>query len=201
MKHKITLAVEDKLTEYVGFRVLNEFGMYNINIMRRQGFGYLKNRANQLNYSANSIPVLLITDLDQQSCPADIVSHWLKSNPSRYMVFRVAVVAVESWILADSYGFSWFLNISNKHLPSQPDAIQDPKMKLLKLVQYSKKRSLRTDILPPSKGTAKVGPRYNDILGNFVQEQWNLDKACELSPSLLKSIRALKNLTEMLGDL
>src|SRR5690554_5304718 len=84
---------------------------------------------------ANSLPVLLLTDLDRLEC-APSLSH--RYCPARgwpeCFLFRVAVREIEAWLMADHEGFSDFTGIPKNRLASDCEAIADPKQQLLSLV-------------------------------------------------------------------
>ncbi len=191
----VHLAVEDDLSESVVRRLLLDTGRdYAIGIVfGRGGFGYLKNRANNWNAAAAAgTPILLLTDLDTDLCPANLIESWLDLEPDANLIFRVAVREVESWLLADRDGLADFLGISAVRVPEQPDQVLDPKQSLVNLARGSRRRSLRESIVPRQGSTAVQGPDYNGCLGDFVRNRWDRDAAAGRSPSLGRTRERLR---------
>jgi hypothetical protein len=71
-------------------------------LLRKGGNGYLRSRIPSFCQLARYEPILLITDLDNWTCPAELRTRWLGglTQPST-MLIRVAVREVEAWLLAD----------------------------------------------------------------------------------------------------
>jgi hypothetical protein len=186
----IHLAVEDDLSQSVVRRLLMDTERdYSIGmVFGRGGFGYLRTTANNWNAAAAAgTPILLLTDLDQHPCPAELIDSWLDFAPHANLIFRVAVREVESWVLADRDGFADFLGINAVLVPAEPDQIPDPKQSLVNLARRSRIRALRESIVPRQGSTAVQGPNYNGCLGDFIRNRWNRNSATERSPSLSRA--------------
>jgi hypothetical protein len=183
----IALATEDALSEAVAIALLQQSGReYRIwQRLRRKGFGYLKSKAHAFNQMAFSgLPVLLLTDLDRHPCAPALRRDWLPGPISERLLFRVAVREVESWLIADPEGLAGFLGISRAKIPLAPDQLPEAKGSLLSLVKTSRKRALRSEILPAPGSTAPVGLGYNLQWSRFVRDHWSPRRAAERSPSL-----------------
>jgi len=148
------------------------------------------------------IPFLVLTDLDRYPCPVALIQEWLTVPKHHNLLFRVAVREVESWLLADRTGFAKFLGIRESLVPHDlgireslvphdADTIPDPKQYLINLARNSRKRDLRSDIVPLPKSTATQGRNYNGPLISFVQKSWDLLAAMKHSPSLSRTIHAV----------
>lgn len=138
------------------------------------------------------MPYLILTDLDMRECAPSMIREWLPVARNHNLIFRIAVREVESWLLADRFGFAKFLGIARDKLPKNPDDLSDPKAHLINLARISRKRDLREDILPKVRSTAKQGPAYNERLVSFVREAWNPSKARQHSSSLESTLKALE---------
>ena len=190
---QITLAVEDILSESVAHRLLQDYAP-NLQPSRTEGltgYGQLKSRFASFSMIARyREPVLLITDLDNpQSCPLALIQEWRKSlTPEPNLLFRVAVMEIESWLIADRAGISKWLSIANRRVPRLPESLPRPKESLVGFATRSRKRALREAIVPRPGSTNKVGPGYNDALGNFAMNYWNPEEARSFSPSLHRAI-------------
>jgi len=187
----INLAVEDALSEAVLRKILQ--ARYNVgDCYKRGGFGYLKKNIRGFNNASKGMPHIVLTDLDMGACAPTLIEEWLQVPIHHNLLFRVAVREVESWVLADRDRFAEFLGIRKTLVPENVDAIDDPKKCLIDLARKSK-RNLREDIVPTKGSTAKQGPDYNGRLISFVEKFWNPYEAMHNSPSLDRTIRAVKN--------
>lgn len=152
--------------------------------MKRNIYGF--------NKASKGMPYMILTDLDTKECAPSMIREWLPAGRNHNLIFRIAVREVESWLLADRSGFAKFLGISRDKMPKNPDGLIDPKAQLINLTRTSRKRDLREDIVPRVRSTAKQGPAYNERLVSFVREAWNPSKACQQSPSLERTLKALE---------
>jgi len=149
------------------------------------GFGKLKRKA--LNYNQMGhlgFPVLMLTDLDADPCPAAKVQAWLGHPPSPGFLFRICVREVEAWLLADREGMARFLRISTTNLPEDPERLADPKATLIQLAQKAP-RKVRVGLTPI--GGASIGPEYNELLCDFIHRVWSVEQASLRAPSLEKA--------------
>jgi hypothetical protein len=191
------VATEDALSEAVAERLILEenYGLFVMVKLGRKGNDYLRRNFPAFTKIAQSIPFLLLTDLDRAKCPADLIPKWYKTKerPKR-MLFRVVVREIEAWLLADRQGFAQFSGVPPRRIPEHPESLEDPKVALLNLVRRYGKKSVKADILPEKGSTARVGFVYNQALCAFVQEAWSPDRAEMIAESLK---RARKRLHEM----
>jgi hypothetical protein len=189
----VTLAVEDRLSEIVLRTILRQSGRpYHVqSCIGLSGFGYLRKNIRRLNNAAGGMPIIILTDLDRAVCAPILQREWLDVPQCPNLLFRVAVRAVESWVIAHRTAFAAFLGIRTDLIPPNPDGLDDPKKALLDLCAKSRKRDLREAIVPAPKSTAKVGPDYNDQVGEFVIKYWCVREAAEYSLSLRKAFGAI----------
>ena len=190
----VILVVEDRLSEAVSTKILEGLGIEISQRLGLKGKGYLQSKAQSLNQTAKGFPVFMLTDQDSPShCPPQLIQAWIKGERHPKFFLRVAVMEVESWIMADRRGFAGFLSIPLNRIPEDTDAIPQPKEFLLSLTRLSKKASLRQEILPPPGATSRVGPGYNSRLGEFVYNHWNVNLAAFVSVSLQRTLARLRN--------
>ena len=109
------------------------------------------------------------------------------------MCFRLAVRAIESWLLADAEQLAAFLRVSSAKIPVNPDGEHDPKMTLVNLARYSTKKNIREDMVPREGSGGKVGPGYVGRVIEFAQ-LWRPEVAAERSDSLRRCLAALETL-------
>ena len=193
---QVALATEDALSEAIGQRLVDETtGPLTISMfLRRNGFGYLKSKIRNFCELARRMPVLLITDLDNEQCPMTLIGAWSRHEvlPDQ-LIFRVAVRQIESWLLADREGLASFLKVSVQRLPGNPDGLTDAKRFLLQLASRAP-RQIRDELVADRNAMAAQGLGYNALLSSFVRSRWNPSSAASRSDSLA---RARTRLTEV----
>lgn len=190
----INLAVEDFLSEKVLRKILRftKRPYTPGTCFCKGGYGYLKKSITGYNHAAKTTPFLVLADLDNIECPPALIREWLPHPKHPNLLFRIAVREIEAWLLAHREAFAEFLGIPVRSIPFIVDTINDPKQFLLSLAKKSKKRQLREAITPAPGSTARVGPDYNGQLGVFVERWWNVASAMRHSPSLKRTVKAVK---------
>lgn len=189
-------AVEDLLSETVLRRVVAavrpELTIWQV--VRKNGSGYLRARARDFNQTAHSVPVFMLADQDRvEVCPAELIETWLGAPPAPKLLFRVAVMEIESWVMADRGAFAGFLSVREGSIPENPDAVLRPKELIVSLAKKSRRRDIREDLVPSRGSTAAVGPAYNARLGEFVATAWDPTRAADGSASLMKALVRLRS--------
>ena len=155
----VLLGVEDALSETVGKAVLASVRMSASQTFGFKGNTYLRKKISDLNKTAKVLPVFLITDLDSPTgCAPELIRDWLSDPPEPGLIFRVAVVEIESWIMAHRKALARFLAVSQDRVPRNPDQLRNAKEKLLTIASVSRRRDVRDDLLPARGSTAKVAP-------------------------------------------
>lgn len=197
---RITLAIEDELSDVVAKRLIRDYcpGVESIETLGNQGIGYIRRRMRDLNQIAlYQNPVLILADLDRQGdCAPNRVTQLkgrLAIAPS--LLIRIAVLEVESWILADREGIAKWLGIAINAVPSVPESLEDPKRIFVQLALRSRSRRLREGMSPTEvRGTHRTGPNYNEMAGDFVTRLWNPEAARRNAPSLDRAIMRIAEL-------
>lgn len=145
------LAIEDVLSEAVARKMVASFraDVEVSTVIGRRGNTYLQGKARELNRTARTQPVMLIIDLDSpQNCPPALIAEWLGAQPQPHLLFRIAVMEVESWVLADRERIAAALAIPEHRVPLHTDSIGDPKQFLINLARRSRIRDVREDLVP-----------------------------------------------------
>lgn len=187
-------AVEDPLAEAVLRKLVGVLrpDLTIWQVLRKNGSGYLRSRARELNRTAHQVPVFILADQDRpEPCPADLIRNWLGVPPAPSLLFRVAVMETEAWIMADRDAFAAFLRVPANAVPENPDAVREPKELVVSMARRSRRRDIREDLVPASGSTAKVGPAFNPRLTEFVATAWNPVRAAEASASLRRAVTRL----------
>ena len=192
----VLLAVEDKLSDAVATKILKKHGFKIVKRIGFRGNDYLRQKAKGLNQNARKPHnVFMLTDLDSPKiCPPELIQSWIQGSLNLGFFLRVAVMEVESWVMADQSAFAEFLRIPIQEVPTRTDEIPDPKVSLLSLAEKSKSTELRKDLLPKNGNkTSKIGHGYNTRLSEFVRDYWDLNRAASASPSLKKTVDRLQS--------
>ncbi len=146
------------------------------------------------NNAAHYWPWVVLVDLDQDfDCAPPMLSEWLP-KPARLMRLRVAVRAVEAWLLADRESMSSFLRVPIGRIPEDPDSVSDPKRLIVTLARRSRRRDIREDMVPRDGSGRSVGPAYTSRLFEFITTRWRPDEAAPRSESLRRSQQRIAEL-------
>ena len=200
LKHVI-LAVEDELGEAVSTQILKRFDIEIWDTVFGEGYTYLQQKAMEFNRSAGGTAIFMLTDLDSaQNCPPRLIQSWIKGALNPQFFFRVAVMEVESWVMADRIGFASFLSIPVHRIPFPTDNILNPKEFLVSLARRSQKRTVREALIPAQGAILPVGNEYNAFLSEFVREHWDLERAATASPSLKRTLDRISQGRNMGAD-
>ena len=188
----VILAVEDRLSEAVATKILEKFSIEIIERIGFQGKSHLERKTPEFNRAASGITVFMLTDLDSpRDCPPGLIRSWIKGSLNPKFFFRVAVMEVESWVMADRIGFAAFLSIPLHRIPLSTDDILNPKEFLISLARRSKRKTVREALVPTQGSTLSIGNQYNTLLSEFVREHWDLERAAAVSPSLKRTLDRL----------
>jgi hypothetical protein len=190
----ISSAVEGLIDEAVMRRLLLYVGAIPGTVYGRQGKAYLKQHITRYNAAARHSAWVILLDLDNDAaCAPTLQKTWLPSRAPR-MCFRIAVRAVETWLLADRQRLAQFLSIPVSRIPPALEAENDPKSLLVNLARHSRKRATREDMVPRQHSGRKVGPAYASRLMEFIEDTttgWRPDVAAKESDSLKRCLRCL----------
>jgi hypothetical protein len=116
------------------------------------------------------------------------------------MCFRVAVRAVEAWLMADRKHLARFLAVNIARIPQNIEAVDHPKLTMVEIVRHSRRREIREDMVPRAGSGCVVGPAYTARLIEFVMSPkigWRPEVAAERSESLNRCLRCLHRLKEV----
>lgn len=188
------LVVEGPTDEVVLRRVLS-----HLQVEAGRAFG-LRGRPNLLiklpryNAAAQFDAFVALVDFDSEpNCVGEFVNAHLP-HPGALMRFRVAVRAIEAWLMADRDGLADFLSVSPSRIPLYPDAVQSPKTEMVNIARHSRRRPIRTAMVPREGSGTSVGPAYTSMLIEFANTRWDIRAATPNSPSLSRSVVAISSL-------
>jgi len=191
----VKILVEGYTDEPVAKRLLSHAGLEAGAVYGRKGKPDLLIRLPRYNQAAHHAPWFAIVDLDMDSqCPLHVVEQWLP-HPTKGMRFRIAIRAIEAWLMADREKMASFLAVAPSRLNHNVDLDPNPKETLINIARTSRSRSIREDLVPRQMSGARVGPLYVPRLKDFVDNYWRPDVAAHESDSLRRCILALSTLS------
>ena len=195
----ISGAVEGDVDEAVLRRIVDDLGCYQGPIYGKKGKPFLRTRVNAYNAAAQFSPWLVLVDLNGDfNCPSELRNDWLPVCEQR-MCFRVAVRAIESWLIADAQRFSEYFGVAMRHIPPNSESVRRPKQALVNLVRQSRRREVREDMVPRPASGRQVGPAYSSHLIEFVSDKtqgWRPTIGANSCNSLKRCLDSLKVLIE-----
>lgn len=193
---QIALIAEDTLCQAIGERLIGDVlgWTFAISPINCGGVSRLLSQLDRYQTLARLYPVLCIADTDRR-CAVELLEKHRPPNLSARFLFRLAVPEIESWILADNKGFAEHFRVPESRLPRKPDELQDAKLTILRLIQKSKSKLYRDEMIS-AYDRNKLGTGYNLHLSSFVREKWAVEEAGKRSDSLARSVQRLQELLE-----
>ena len=85
------------------------------------------------------------------------------------------------------------MEISARRLPREPDSEPYPKQMLIRLAQRSHNRDIRLGV-GGAPGTSDAPILYNSFLSDFVESDWDPERAAGRSDSLRRAMEAVSRL-------
>jgi len=169
-------------------------------IYGKQGKQHLLKRLHAYNQAARLSPWAVLLDLDQDDDCAPPFLTRLLPQPMPRMCCRVAIRAIEAWLIADRQHLARFLNVAVAKIPQNPESLLHPKQEMVNLARQSRRRDIYEDMVPRPSGGRSVGPAYASRLIEFVEagtNGWRPEVATQHSDSLARCLRCLRRLTEI----
>lgn len=188
------IVVEGSTDEVVLRRLLSFVGVEADRAFGLRGRQYVLRNLPRYNQAAQHFAFVALVDFDMESnCVGAFVNAHLQ-QPSPLMRFRVAVRAIESWLMADRTGLANFLAIRQGSVPDEPDGVGYPKVQMVNLARSSRRSAIKNAMVPRDGSGAAVGPGYSGTLIDFASSYWNVEQALQRSPSLNRSALAIATL-------
>lgn len=153
----------------------------------------VRSRIGGYNSAARHSPFVVLVDLDREhDCAPELVREWVPA-PESLLLFRVAVRAVESWLLGDRERAARFFRVRRSKIPDNPEAMLDPKRTLVEIARGSSSSDVRADVVPRAGSGRSVGEAYSARLIEFINAKngWRPDVAAERCDSLARARRSL----------
>lgn len=190
----LMVVVEGRTDEPVVRKLAGDAGLQVAEVLPMRGKDKLDLRLDGFNAAANGSPWFVLRDLDHDAECAPSYLRNLNLHAAPWMVFRLAMREMESWLLADREGLAQFLSVSASRIAERPDDLDDPKQALVNIARFSKKRAIVQALVPKKGDSAPVGPLYETALIEFSSSHWDLKRASKRSPSLRRARKALLEL-------
>ena len=191
----LTGAVEGDVDEAVLRRVSQYLGLNLGEVYGRNGKDALLKALNGYNNAAAFSPWCVFVDKDEDPrCPAEALQQWLP-NPAQMMRLRIVVREIEAWLFGDPERLSSFLGIPASRIPANPEGVTQPKETMVSLAARSRRRDVRSDMLPRPGSGRVVGPAYTSRLIEFAHDPnagWRPDVAASNVDSLRRCITRLR---------
>lgn len=190
----ISAAVEGATDEAVVRRLIRHVGAEPGPVYGKKGKPDLRLRIQGFNHAAHRAPWLVLVDLDQDAaCAPPMRSEWIP-HPATQLCLRVAVRAMEAWLMADTDALATFLGVAATRLPADPEAEVMPKRTLVNLARRSRRMAIRKDMVPRDGSGRSEGPAYASRIIEFTSNHWRPDVAAARSDSLRRAIACLRRL-------
>ena len=187
----VNIGVEGDLDEVVLKQMLKYARIEVAHVYGKRGKDDLRENIKRYNQAAQHGKWVILVDLNHDAeCPPPFISSWLPAR-SPGLQLRIAVRAVEAWLLADRNEMARFLGVPGHRIPTYPEAEENPKATLIKIARRSKRKVIREDIVPSVNTTAIQGPGYTTRLIEFTRTRWDPERASLNAPNLKRSINSL----------
>lgn len=147
------------------------------------------------NLAARHGPWLALRDADHDAsgCPVALRRSLLTVSQSPALCLRLAVRTLEAWLLADAEAFSAYFSVPRSTIPRDSEVLDRPKETLVNACRSSKRREVRTAMVPPP-GAKGAGPEYTAFISRFCREAWRPDVAADAAPSLRRTLLEIDRL-------
>ncbi len=190
----ISAAVEGPLDEVVVRRLIACAGGQHGAVYGKNGKDRLRRQIQGYNNAARRTPWLVLVDLDNDAeCAPPLRQSWL-ADPAPFLCFRVAVRQIEAWLLADHEALASYLGVARAKIPPDPESLPNAKDAMVNLASKSRRKDIRTDMVPRPQSGRVVGPAYSSRMIEFVERYWRPEVAAERADSLRRAIRCLREL-------
>lgn len=209
-KGDIFIAGEDFVTIEILRRIVGDYAhsLHIISSLPARG-SELKTKISYFNKVAQTIPIVLLSDLDTDDC-APLAKKKLLigvNNVADDFVVNIAVDEAEAWLYADKVGFSKYLKVNLDKFPIAKESTFGGSKKRIEvdtpcktsyhlthiLMKESSDAVKKKQILVEGFGSCK-GKEYNSAILPFIRNVWNIESARKNSYSLNGMIQRVQEL-------
>lgn len=187
----VTVATEGLIDSVVIRRICQEVDVDILAVYGERGKDALDGALSGYNAAARYGTWFVLRDLDADAECAPSLRRLLIKAPTRGMSIRIAVRAVESWLIADRQSFARYFSVPASRITLDPESLDRPKDYLVNLARRSRSRAIRDDVVPRAGSKARVGPGYAGRVIEFVATAWSPAEARVQSDSLNRCLERL----------
>jgi hypothetical protein len=196
----VSAAVEGTIDDAVARRLISHVGGSLGPVYGRNGKARLLPHAGGYNEAAKLGPWLVLVDLNSDDICAPLARlRWLPA-PANRICFRIVVREIEAWLMADRASLARFLSVPSSVVPAEPEAVDDPKERMVEIARRSRSRHVREDMVPRAGSGRSTGDAYDARLSEFARSVWDPPTAALNSDSLRRAIDCLLRLTQSSGS-
>jgi hypothetical protein len=206
----VFIAGEDEATRAVIVRLIKDYAP-NLHILRElpaRG-SQVKAKIPNFNELARTIPVILLTDLDDDPCGPIGKNNLLGTLVQEQdFVINIAVDEVEAWLMADRDGFARYFGVpvaqmpisvmqkmsGRKALPEVSVPVKSSWLFTHDLMHHSTNAEKKAQVAVSPMDNNSKGKEYNTAVVPFIQDVWNPEEARVASDSLNRMIVRLGKL-------
>lgn len=193
----ISAAVEGLVDEAVIQRLILHAGGVPGPVYGKSGKAGLRSKVNGYNNAARRSAWVVLVDLNgDHDCAPPLRQEWIPA-PATGLCFRVAVRAVEAWLLADAKSIAGFLGVARSRVPTEPETLKHPKQGLVNLARGARRQAIRDDMVPRAGSGRIEGPAYTSRVVEYVWNRWRPEVAAEQADSLRRAIACLSRLIDV----
>ncbi len=196
----VKAVVEGPVDEAVASVLVRTTGSDVGEVHGNRGKAAIAQRIAGYNHAAatTGMPWVVLVDLDRDApCAVPLRNAWLPEvAPS--LCFRIAVRAVEAWLLADRQRVSTFFRVRQGIVPDEPEALLDPKRALVDLCRESRHKAVREAMVPRPASGRSVGPGYTNMVRDFILDRdrgWRPAVAAEKADSLRRAMQCIARIS------
>lgn len=190
-------AVEGSVDEAVLRRIMDHTGLAPGTIYGKAGKAHLIGRLSGYLNAARFAPWVILIDLDgDAACAPPFRQSLVPTIPER-LCLRIAVRAVEAWLLADSERIARFLRIRIAEVPLDPEGLAEPKRRMVEIAARSRSRAIREDMVARPGSGRMTGPAYPSRLLEFIGDPtngWRPEVAVARAKSLERALACMRRL-------
>lgn len=184
----VSFAVEGIVDQAVVLKLFQASGVRPGTPYVCDGIGNLKLRLAGFNAGARHAPWFVLCDLDRRECAPALRTYFLGETQAGGMQLRVAVRAVEAWLMADRRSFANFLGVRTERIPRDPERVDDPKRAVVDLSRESARRAVREGLVPSETSGRRIGPAYTEEVIRYVRDRWSPGRGRAASASLARAL-------------
>ncbi|MDD9985166.1 MAG: hypothetical protein OXQ31_02710 [Spirochaetaceae bacterium] len=188
----VSCLVEGVLDEAVVRRIFAVSSL-DAGVFYRRSLPAFKTYLQRFNQAANTSCWFAVCDLDRVACAPIRLKDFLPHAASG-MCFRIAVRSIEAWLLADRSSLARFLSVSMAAIPHPAEDENEPKARVIALARRSRSRAIREGMVPAEGDVRSVGPEYVSMMGEYVRERWDPQRAAAHAPSLSRTLERCRTL-------